>query len=172
LDESLRAIHEVNVEAWNRLKAALADVSDEESNWQIVPEANSINVIVRHLRIEAAWHVASLRDGTPMPTVAVPVVQEDVDAIPLDFAANLRALTDFQHQYLDTLGASTFTTLREHTLTAYGRALVPEGRAYFIAYHNAIHLAMHCGQIRMLRNLYRKTRGEPALFVPDNPTFP
>ena len=34
------------------------------------------------------------------------------------------------------------------------------------------HLAMHCGQIRSIRNLYRKTRGEPLRFFPDNPTFP
>ena len=31
---------------------------------------------------------------------------------------------------------------------------------------------MHWGQVRTLRNLYRKTRGEPARFFPDNPTFP
>jgi hypothetical protein len=31
---------------------------------------------------------------------------------------------------------------------------------------------MHWGQVRALRNLYRKSRGEPARFFPDNPTFP
>ena len=31
---------------------------------------------------------------------------------------------------------------------------------------------MHCGQIQTIRNLYRKTRGEPARFFPENPTYP
>lgn len=172
MDESLRVIYEMNVEAWKRLRDALADVSDEESNWRPVPEANSISVIVRHLRIEAAWHVNSLRDGAPMPTVAAPVVQEDIDAIRLDFATNMRALVGHQSQYLGSLSASTLATLRERTRTAYGDFLVSEDQSYFIAYHNAVHLTLHCGQIRMLRNLYRKTRGELALFVPDNPTYP
>jgi hypothetical protein len=35
-----------------------------------------------------------------------------------------------------------------------------------------MHLAMHWGQINTIRNLYRKTRGEPARLFPDNPTFP
>jgi hypothetical protein len=39
-------------------------------------------------------------------------------------------------------------------------------------YHQAIHLAMHCGQSRTIRNLYCKARGEPARFFPDNPTYP
>jgi hypothetical protein len=41
-----------------------------------------------------------------------------------------------------------------------------------LAYHQATHLAYHTGQIRSIRNLYRKIRGEPARFFPENPTFP
>ena len=170
MDESIRAIYELNVDAWKRLIDALLGVTDEESNWRPVREANSINVIVRHLRIEAAWHANSLRDGSPMPTIAAPVVQEEVEAIPLDFAANLSALTNYQSEFLASLSASTLASLRDRTRSAYGDAVAPKD--YFVAYHNAIHLAAHGGQIRTLRNLYRKTRGEPALFVPDNPTYP
>lgn len=39
-------------------------------------------------------------------------------------------------------------------------------------FHQALHLAGHTAQISTIRNLYRKTRGEPALFFPDNPTYP
>lgn len=42
---------------------------------------------------------------------------------------------------------------------------------HLLGYHHAIYLAMHWGQIRSLRNLFRTTRGLPARFVPDNPTF-
>lgn len=63
--------------------------------------------------------------------------------------------------------------LRERSAAAYGQKLAHrQDQRYLIAYHHAIHLAMHCGQIRTIRNLYRKTRGEPARFVPDNPTYP
>jgi hypothetical protein len=170
VDEAIRVIYEANVDVWNRLQAALLDVTSDERDWRPVPEANSINVIVRHLRIEAAWHLNSLREGSPMPTIAAPVVQEEIDAIPLDLAANLAALTGSQSEYLRELSASTLAALRERTSAAYGNAVAP--KEYFIAYHNAIHLAMHCGQIRTLRNMYRKTRGEPARFVPENPTYP
>lgn len=169
-DDGVRVILEANLDVWNRLKEAIADVTDEESNWRPVPEANSINLIVRHLRIEAAWHVQSLRENTPMPTIVAPVVQEEIDAIPLDFVANVAALTGAQSEFLKHLGAATLATLRARTKAAYGDAVAP--KEYFIAYHNAIHLAMHCGQIRALRNMYRRSRGEPALFVPENPTYP
>src|SRR5438093_851331 len=58
----------------------------------------------------------------------------------------------------------------DRTRRAYGDAV--GAKDHFIAYHNAIHLTTHCGQIRMVRNLYRKARGEAALFVPENPTYP
>ena len=169
MDEPIDVLYELNADAWNRLQDALANVTPEESGWRPLPEANTIGVIVRHLRIEAAWHVKSLRDGAPMPTIAAPVGQAELDAIPLDFAVNVSALTQYQSGYLATLRASTIATLRERTRQAYGD--VVGAKSHFIAYHNAIHLTTHCGQIRMLRNLYRRTRGESALFVPENPTY-
>src|ERR1043166_2655055 len=122
----------MNVDAWKRLEQALDDVTSEESDWRPVPEANSINAIIRHLRIEAAWHVNSLRDGAPMPTIAAPVDQDEIDAIPLDFTANLRGLSAHQREYLDLLSASTPATLRARTKAAYGNALQSEDRTYFI----------------------------------------
>ena len=172
MDESIRIIHELNVDAWRRLSESLENVSVEEGDWRPVPEANSISVIVRHLRIEAAWHVDSLRDGSPMPTIAVPVDERAIDVIPFDLEANARALADHQTRYLELLRAATLATLIERTRKAYGDFPLSEDQSCFIAYHNAVHLNLHCGQIRMLRNLFRKTRGQQALFVPDNPTYP
>ncbi|HKB36567.1 MAG TPA: hypothetical protein VKD72_08945 [Gemmataceae bacterium] len=62
--------------------------------------------------------------------------------------------------------------LQEKNAAAYGEAITGKGLAYVLAYHQATHLAYHTGQIRSIRNLYRKTRGEPVRFFPDNPTFP
>jgi hypothetical protein len=64
---------------------------------------------------------------------------------------------------------ATLATLQQHTAAAYGDA---RRLTYALGYHQAIHLAMHCGQIRTIRNLYCKTRGEPARFDPENPTYP
>jgi len=44
-------------------------------------------------------------------------------------------------------------------------------RPHFLGYHQAIHLFGHLGQISMIRNLYRRTRGRSG-FIPANPTYP
>jgi hypothetical protein len=43
----------MNQRAWNLLKDALVDLGDDEIDWRPLPQVNNINVIVRHLRIEA-----------------------------------------------------------------------------------------------------------------------
>jgi hypothetical protein len=84
MDQALQLVIEMNEQTWQRFKAELSDVTPGELQWRPLPHANTINEILRHLRIEA----------------------------------------------------------------------------------------QHWGQIRTLRNWYRKTRGEPGRFFPDNPTFP
>jgi len=83
MDDALRVVVEMNETIWGRFKSALEDLSEEEIHWRFLPQANTINVIVRQK-----------------------------------------------------------------------------------------HMATHLGQIRTIRNLYRKTRGEPARFFPENPTYP
>ena len=107
-----------------------------------------------------------------MPTIAAPVSQEVIDAVPFDFAENLDTLQRLYIEFCDTLGAQSLETVKEMNAAAYGEAITGQGFAYMLAYHQATHLAYHTGQIRSIRNLYRKTRGEPVRFVPDNPTYP
>jgi hypothetical protein len=90
----------------------------------------------------------------------------------LDFEENFKTLAEFYTRFLQVLRTATLDTLRQRTSTAYGEAIGTEGQTYLLAYHQATHMAMHCGQIRTIRNLYRKTRGEPARFFPENPTYP
>src|SRR5205085_2477232 len=110
-------------EVWRRFEGALADVGADEIDWRPIPEANSINVIVRHLRIEGEWHLDSLRQGAPLPTVAAPVSQEAIDAVALDFTANFEALSGYQSQYLEYLRTSMLPELEERTSSAYGSAV-------------------------------------------------
>jgi len=107
-----------------------------------------------------------------MPTIAVPASQEAIDAVPEDFERNFAKLEKFCTQFLEILRTTTVDTLRGRTASAYGKVSETAGRRYFLAYHHAMHLAIHCGQIRTIRNLYCTTRGEPARFVPENPTYP
>ena len=172
VDDALRVVDEMHQRAWSLLKGALGDVNDEEIDWRPLPQANSINVIVRHLRIEAEWHLASLARGDPMPSDVTPSLQEEIDAVPLDFRRNLDALEQLYIAFLDALRSTTLNRLQQRTAAAYGDAAQASGSAYLLGYHQAMHLTMHCGQIRTIRNLYRTTRGEPAKFFPDNPTYP
>lgn len=172
MDDALRVVCEMNDSLWARFKDALEDLGDEELNWRPLPQANTINLIVRHLRIESEWHLGSLERGEPMPTIATSAPQEAIDAVALDFERNLNKLEECYTRFVQILRTATLDVLRQRTSTAYGDAGGAKGHTYRLAYHQALHLAMHCGQIRTIRNLYRKTRGEPARFFPENPTYP
>jgi hypothetical protein len=158
---------------WKRFKGIVEDVTAEEVDWRPLPQANSINLIVRHLRIEAQWHLSSLEDGAPMPSEATPSLQEEIDAVPVDFERNLKELDALYTRFLARLARMEPAELQRQTGIAY-QAFPGEGArpAHFLGFHQTMHLAMHFGQITSLRNLYRKTRGQPARFFPDNPTFP
>jgi hypothetical protein len=172
MDDALRVVFEMNASVWAALKDSLEDLTEEEIRWQTLPQANTINLIVRHLRIEAEWHVDSLEHGKPMPTVATSPSQEIIDAVSENFQENFKALAQHCTRFLEILRTTTLKTLRERTAAAYGKMAESEERQYLLGYHHATHLAMHCGQIRSIRNLYRKSRGAPVRFFPDNPTFP
>jgi hypothetical protein len=95
-----------------------------------------------------------------------------IDAVPDDFGVNFKNLEKACARFLEILRATTLNRLQERTASAYGKRAEAEELRYFLGYHHATHLAMHCGQIRTIRNLYRKTRGQPARFFPENPTYP
>jgi hypothetical protein len=158
---------------WSLLENALEDLGDDEIDWRPLPQSNSINLILRHLRIEAQWHLDSLERGAVMPmTEVTPALRQSIDAVPLDFRRNLEELAVLYSRFLELLTAATLDDLERRTAAAYGEALAASGSAFLLGYHQAIHVAMHCGQIRAIRNLYCTTRGEPARFFAENPTYP
>ena len=170
-DEALELIQEMNLWVWRRFKGALNDMTPEEANWRPLPQANSINLIVRHLRIEAELHVASLEHGEPMPVEITARLQQLIDSVPIEFDQNLRELERLYLGFVTALQKTTVSGLQQHTALAY-QNFPGERPKHLLSFHQAVHLAEHWGQISTIRNLYRKTRGEAARFFPDNPTFP
>jgi hypothetical protein len=172
MDEALQLVIEMDEHTWQRFKAELDDVAPEEIDWRPLPQANTMNAILKHLRVEAEWYVASLEHGEQSPYRDLASVQRLVEAVPLDFARNLQALEELHTRFITALRRTTLAALRQQTVRAQ---IFPGGASYpahLLSFRQALHLAMHWGQIRTIRNLYRKTHAEPARFFPDNPTFP
>ena len=168
-DDGIVIVVEMNQRAWNTLTYSLDGVTDEESRWQMHPAANTIEAIVRHLRIESEWHRNSLLRGDVMPFGVSPELQREIDAVSLDFSANRDALVQSGAAFVKQLQTMTPSELRERTAQAYDAKT--EKTPHLLAYHQAMHLMTHCGQIRTIRNLYSKNRGEQRRFFPENPTY-
>ena len=171
MDEALLPLIEMHGLIRKAFKRTFTELNQDEIDWRPLPVANNISIIVRHLRIEAEWHLDSLERGAPMPSAKVtPEVQHLIDSVGMDFNRNLKELEDLFTRFVAHLREMTPGALKERSALAYhGRP--GDLPAHLLGFHQAIHLAGHLGQISTIRNQYRKTRGEPGFF-PDNPTYP
>jgi hypothetical protein len=172
MDDALRLVVEMNEWTWKRFKGDLKDVTPEEIDWRPLPQANTINAILKHLRVEAQWCLVSLEHGEQSPYQDAASVQDLTDSIPLDFERNLGALEELYTRFIEVLRGTTLAALKRQTILDQ---VFPGGSPHpadLLSFRQAVHLAIHWGQIRTIRNLYRKTRGEPGRFFPENPTFP
>jgi hypothetical protein len=172
MNEPLQIAIEVCERAWSLFKDAVAGLAGEEVDWRPLPQANSINIIVRHLRIESQWHLDAITRGAPMPTDVPVTRQDEIDAVPLDFQANLEKLNALYDEFLGVLRTLTIPEIEKRTAQTYGARAEQQKLPHLLAYHQAMHVAMHCAQIRTIRNLYRSSRGESVKFFPGNPTYP
>lgn len=170
MDDRMRFAVEMHEVALSRaFERTLADLEEGEVEWRPLPESNNIALIVRHLSIEARWHLDCLERGTAMPFHPSPELQREIDAVPIDLAANLAELTRCLHRFLELLRETSEEQLQARSASAYGERA--ERWPHFLGYHQAIHLFGHLGQISMIRNLYRRTGGRSG-FIPENPTYP
>ena len=172
MDEKLQLVIEMNERTWKRFKADLQDMAPEEIDWRPLPQANTINAILKHLRVEAEWYLKSIEHGEQSPYQDAASVQRLTDSIPLDFEQNLRELEELYTRFIEALRRATLAALQQQTVLAQ---IFPGGTPHsadLLSYRQAMHLAIHWGQIRSIRNLYRRMRGEPGRFFSDNPTFP
>jgi hypothetical protein len=175
MEDTMTFAIEINERSWKQLVATVKDLTLEEAEWRPVPESNNINLIIRHLVIEAQWQLDAMQTGKPMPAEVDAEDQKLIDSIPLDdFDENYKKLEKSCTAFIEALRQTTFGGLGEKGQTAYQeyRAAGVTPALHFLGFHHAMHLTGHAAQISTLRNLFRRTRGEPGLMFPDNPTFP
>ena len=169
MESALEFVVEMTESIVRRFKKDLEGVTADEAVWRPLPEANNIALIVRHLRIEGEWHRAAAERGQPMPSEATEDLQREIDSVPMDFESNLKAFEEAYSGFAAALRKMTMADLRRRTDEAY-RGWPPRS-PHFLGFHQVTHVCRHLGQINTIRNLYRRTRGQPGSF-PDNPTFP
>jgi hypothetical protein len=63
MDEALQLVIEMNDWTWMRFKDDLQDLMPAEVDWRPLPQVNTINAILKHLRVEAGWYLESLDHG-------------------------------------------------------------------------------------------------------------
>ncbi len=172
MSESLQVVIEMTEKIRATFGRILEDVTAEEATWRPLPQANSINLIVRHLGVEAQWHRAALERGEPMPFETTDELQRAIDSVPSDLEHNVRVFEEAYSGFLEALREMTLAGVRQRTDAAYQGWPSVSRSAHFLGFHQAMHVSMHLGQISAIRNLYQNTRRQPARFFPDNPTFP
>src|SRR5262249_37719742 len=140
MDPALQVVIEMNEHILSRFTHDLQDVTGEEADWRPLPQANSINVILRHLLIEAGEHLARIDPGAP-PAAHLAA------SMSLDFERNLKAVEELYTAFLHALRQTTQADLHHLTVQAY-RATGPGSPSlppHLLGYHQALHLAGHLG---------------------------
>ena len=169
MDEAIQFAIEMSETTWNAFKAELKDLTPDEINWRPLPQANNIAVLIHHLRLVEELFLAQLERGEQAPYKDAPSVQKLTGSVPLNYEQNLREFEELHHRFLSYLRHTTLAELkRQAFVTPFAQGSRPWNAVLF---SEISHLTLHRGQIRTLRNLYRTTRGEQALFAPQNPTF-
>jgi hypothetical protein len=169
MDEALQLAIEMSEATWNNVKNDLKTLTPEEIDWRPLPYANNLNVLVKHLRVVEEVFVSRLEQGAQSPYGNGPGVQRLTDSVPPNFDRNLQQLEEFHLRFIAGMRATTLAELKGKTfLTPFAQGPQPSNT---LPLAEISHLATHRGQIRTIRNLYRRARGEQGLFLPENPTF-
>ena len=63
MHEAVEPLVEMYEWVWRRFKEDLKALTPDEIEWRPLPQANNINLIIRHLRMETDWQLAGLERG-------------------------------------------------------------------------------------------------------------
>jgi hypothetical protein len=113
--------------------------------------------------------LAQFEQGEHSPHTDVPSVLKMTRSVPLTFEQNLKDFEELHTRFVNTLKQTSLADLKRKTfVNPFAQGVRP---ANSLLFSEIGHLTLHREQIRTLRNLYRRTRGEAGLFAPRNPTF-
>jgi len=169
MDDAIQLAVEMSEANWNNFKNDVKGLTADEINWRPLPQGNSINVLIKHLRVVEELFLSRLEQGEQSPYKDGPSVQKLTDSISPDFDQNMKALEELHNRFTAALRPTTLAELKRKTfLTPFAQGPQP---ANMLLLGEISHLATHRGQIRAIRNLYRRVHGEQGLFLPQNPTF-
>jgi uncharacterized damage-inducible protein DinB len=169
MDEAIQLAIDMSDTTWNAFTAELKDLTPDEIHWRPLPQANNIAVLIHHLRVVEELFLAQLEQGEQSPYTDAPHVQQLTGSVPRNYEQNLREFEALHERFLNCLKHTTLAELKRQTfVTPFAQGSRPWNAVLF---SEIGHLTLHRGQIRTLRNLYRTTRGEQALFAPQNATF-
>ena len=150
-----------------RLQVATRDLTPDELAWQPGPGQNSTGMLLAHIaRVEVDWAGFGILRRPMDGTDVIPLTEHQIGmplprdgAAPAEFAG--RPLEYFD-DLLARARAFTKATVAPLTDEALERSFrVPwdqdelEANASFVVYHVMAHLALHRGQIALLRHQYR-----------------
>jgi uncharacterized damage-inducible protein DinB len=169
MDDAIQLAVEMSEANWNNFKNDVKGLTADEINWRPLPQGNSINVLIKHLRVVEELILSRLEQGEQSPYKDGPSVQKLTDSISQDFDQNMNALEELHNRFIAVVRPITLAELKRKTfLTPFAQGPQP---ANTLLLGEISHLATHRGQIRTIRNLYRRVHGEQGLFLPQNPTF-
>ena len=153
---------------WKDLENDLKDITDDELDWKLLPESNTIRSILRHLRTLEQIYLSLLEDGDNTPWKDGASMRKLADSVGHDFRQIMEEFKDLHAHMITSIKATTLDDLKVQTFLFVSPE--PQTKDNLI-FREIKHIATHRGQIRTLRNLYRRTKGEEGLFVPKNSTF-
>lgn len=169
MDEAIQLAVEMSETTWSAFKSELKDLTPDEINWRPLPQANNIALLIKHLRVVEELFLAQLEQGEQSPYKDATSVRQLTGSVPLNYEQNLKEFEELHTRFLNHLKQTTLADLKRRTfVTPFGPGARPANGLLFAEIG---HLTLHRGQIRTIRNLYRRTRGEVGLFAPNNPTF-
>ncbi|MBI3326485.1 MAG: DinB family protein [Nitrospinae bacterium] len=171
MDDALQLAIEMSEQNWTAFKNTLKDLTPDEIDWRPLPQANNIHALMKHLRVAEEWYVTGLEQGEESPYQDAASVEQLTDSVPLNFEQNLKELEEWHNRFIAALRGTTLADLKRKTFLSQVLPGQSPRPANTLLLREIMHLAAHGGQIRTIRNLYRKTRGEQGLFLPQNPLF-
>jgi uncharacterized damage-inducible protein DinB len=169
MDEAIQLAIEMSEANWNNFKNDMTGLNADEIQWRLLPQGNNIDVLVRHMRGVEELFLSRLEEGEESPYKDAASVQKFTDSIAHNFEQNMQELEDLHNRFIAALRSTTLAELKRKTFSTPFAQVPQPANTLLLA--EISHLATHRGQIRTIRNLYRKVRGEQGLFLPQNPTF-